>query len=154
MITDIGIYDNGNGGEINLVNNDIQTIKGLTNQVYLALFGGNIEQSTSEGLSELDQRYDWWGNQFIPDNQQFNSNFERTLSQVALNSSGLKTLREAAESDLQYLSDFADITVETSIISSRRLELSVTLAEPDRQSTKVKFIWDGMRNEIIEHQII
>ena len=101
-IVDIMIFENGSGGDLNLKNDDIETISGLMNQVYLALFGGNLEQNTSDDLSELEERNDWWGNSLLKKENQFNSNFERTLRTIPLNSSGLIKIENAAKEDLKY----------------------------------------------------
>jgi hypothetical protein len=42
MIADITIFESGDGGDLALINDDLATIEGLTNQVYLAWFGGNF----------------------------------------------------------------------------------------------------------------
>jgi phage gp46-like protein len=150
MIADVAIYEAGSGGEWILKNDDIDTISGLTNQVYLALFGGNIEQDTSDDLLDLDQRNDWWGNFLLKEENQFNSTFERTLKTIALNSSGLSKLENAAKEDLQFLKEYADIEIDSQITGVNKMTLFVNVIEPNSQSTKLKFVWDGTRNEIIE----
>lgn len=142
-ISDIMIYETGDGGDFQLVNDDLQVINGLTNQVYLALFGGNKEKND-----------DWWGNQLLAESNQMKSNFERVLTEVALNSAGLKTIRETALKDLAFLKDIADVSVDANIIDYNKLELLVTLVQPDNLSTKLKFLWDGTNNEIIEEIIL
>jgi phage gp46-like protein len=154
MAIDIAIYESADGGEVNLVNEDIELIAGLTNQVYLALFGGNVEQDTSDELNDLDQRFDWWGNAYLPTNQQFNSTFERTISKVAITGEGLSILEDAAKKDLEYLQEYADIQVQASVTQPKRVELIVSLTEPDSESTKIKFIWDSTRNTVIQETII
>ena len=144
------IFENGSGGDFNLKNEDIETISGLTNQVYLALFAGNIEENTSDDLDELEQRNDWWGNFLLVKENQFNSNFERTLRTIALNSSGLIQIENAAKEDLKYLQEFADIEISSEITGINKMTLFVNIIEPDQQSTKLRFIWDGTRQEIIE----
>ncbi len=153
-IFDIMIFESGDGGDLNLKNEDIETISGLTNQVYLALFGGNKEESTSDDLDLLDKRSDWVGNFLLPVEQQFNSTFEKTINEITLTSAGIQTLVNAAKTDLEYLEPYADIEVSGSIISQFRFELIVNLIEPDEQSTKIKFIWDGTKKELIETIII
>ena len=154
MAADLMIYETGSGGDLSLKNNDIETIEGLTNQVYLALFGGNVEQSTDEDLSELDERLDWWGNEYLSTEFQFNSIFEKTLMEVALNSEGVNTLVNAAKQDLKYLEEYADIEINGAVTQINRFELTVNLKEPGVDSTKIKFIWDGTKNELIEQKII
>jgi len=147
---DVMIYESGSGGDLNLKNEDIEKISGLTNQVYLALFGGNIEQNTSDDLAELDERNDWWGNSLLQSEQQFNSFFERALNMIALTSGGISLLENAAKKDLKYLQKYADINIEGSIIGLNKFQLQVNMMEPDENSTKIKFIWDGTKQELIE----
>jgi len=147
-VVDLMIYESGSGGDLNLKNDDLETVSGLTNQVYLALFGGNIEESTSDDLEDLDERNDWWGNYLLNEELQFNSSFERTLTTVTLNSGGISKLVNAAKKDLKYLEDYADITVEGSITGLNKFQLQVNLQEPDQSSTKIKFIWDGTKGTI------
>ena len=153
-IVDIMMFESGSGGDLSLQNDDIQTISGLSNQVYLALFGGNLQESTDENLAVLDERQDWWGNGLLPTEQQFNSIFEKTIRETTLTSGGIQTLINAAKEDLNYLTAYADIEISGSIVQTNRFELLVNLIEPDQQSTKIKFIWDGTRNELIEQVII
>lgn len=154
MITDIAINEYGSGGNLNLVNDDINTIKGLSNQVYLALFGGNIESSTSEDLNDLDQRSDWWGNSLLSKENQFNSVFEKTINTISLNSAGLSKLIDAAKQDLKYLEAYAVIDISANIVSLNKIELLIKMTEPDNTSLRIKFIWDGQKSELIEQKII
>jgi phage gp46-like protein len=152
-ILDIGIYETGTGGDINIVNDDIETIQSLANQVYLALFGGNVEQSTSE-IVQGSERLDYWGNEYLDIEQQFNSTFERALTQVALTSSGISKLEDAAKKDLKYLSNYADVSISGSIPDISKFRLEIILKQPSDESLKVVFVWDGNKNEVIEQRII
>jgi len=151
---DVVIYESGSGGELQLLNDDLALSGGLANQVYLAFFGGNLEQSTSPSLDDLEFRGDWWGNQLLKTENQFNSELERTLQTVALNSAGLRILENAAKKDLEFLKEFAEIDVKSSITGINKTELFVTLQEPGQQSTKIKLIWDGTRDEAIFNVIL
>ena len=151
-ILDILIYESGDGGEFQLMNDDIATVSSLTNQVYLALFGGNIEQDTTTEIEIGDERDDWWGNEYVE--VPFNSTFERTLNNVALNSSGLKQLENAAKDDMRYFSDYADIEVSATIPDVNKLEITISLNQKSAQKFAVKFVWDNLKNELIEDIII
>lgn len=151
VIQDILIYESGDGGEFALINEDIATVSSITNTIYLALFGGNVEQSTDNTIQEGDIRNDWWGNNL--DNM-FNSTFEKTLSEVSLNSAGLKSLEEAAINDLLFLKDYAEVSVYVSIATTDSLSILIIYQEPDQQEKKIKFIWNQLKNEIIQEEII
>jgi len=98
-LIDIAIHESGDGGEINIVNEDVNTIQGLTNQVYLALFG-NYEQVTTNQLTGVE-RFDYWGNAYLLSENQFNSTFEKTINEVALTSGGVNRLVDAAKTDFR-----------------------------------------------------
>lgn len=149
VITDILIYESGDGGEFQLVNGDLNTVQSITNCVYLALFGGNIEQDTSNSIEDNEQRSDWWGNLLLSDIP-YNSEFERTLLNVSLNSSGISKLENAAKNDLKFLKDYANISVNISIDDIDKMSLVVSLQEPDNTERKIKFIWDQLTNEVIQ----
>lgn len=150
-IVDIAIHESGSGGNLSLTAEDLTTVQGVFNQVYLALFGGNIEENTTIETAAQEQRNDWWGNELVE--LPFNSNYERELLNNSLNSGGVSALEDAAKEDLKYI-DFADVEVEGSIIGVGKFQLIVILTEPDGKSTKIKFIWDGARNELIEQRIL
>lgn len=150
---DISIYETGNGGDMNLRADDIDIVKGFANQIYLALFGGNVEENTTESSSEQEQRKDWWGNELI-EGEKFNSNFERALLVNPLNSAGISALENAAKEDLKFLKEYGTLTIEGSLIGVGKFQLSVGIQEPDSKTTKIKFLWDGAKQEIIEQIII
>jgi phage gp46-like protein len=154
QLIDILIYENGDGGDLQLRNEDLQKSQALTNQMYLALYGGNIEENTSLELEEKERRLDYWGNAYLEQEQQFNSNFERALNNTTLNSAGISVLEDAAKEDLSYLSDYANIEVEGNMPKPHRFELNITVEQPDTDSVKVKFIWDSQKKEFYQKKII
>lgn len=116
----------GNGGDIRLVGNDIALVFGTENQIYLALFGGNVEQSTP-ALSTNEQTFDYWGNSllFASDNQ-FNSSTERALNTTALNSSGRIKIENAVKSDLTFLQRLgAEVSVNVTIPSVNTVQIEI-----------------------------
>ncbi len=142
-IIDILIYESGDGGDFRLVNGDLDTISSLTNQVYLALFGGNIEQSTTADIEDGEIREDWWGNELL--DIPYNSDFERTLNNVVLNSYGLKQLEDAGMEDMKYFTDFADITTTASTPEPDKLVYKVTMTQKSGEKFIVKFVWDNLK---------
>jgi phage gp46-like protein len=144
-ILDILIYETRAGGSLNVKADDLETVQGITNQVYLALFGGQVEQETLPENENLEERSDWWANNFIVEENQLNSTFERELQRVALNSAGIAKLENAARKDLEYLKAYSDIKVEGFLERPNWFRLEVTLSEPSKESTKITFIWDGTK---------
>jgi hypothetical protein len=150
---DINIYESGNGGEIAIIGEDIVLTEQLFQQIYLSLFGGNVEASTLGNEIPSALRYDWWGNQLLYANQpskQFNSFTEKALAENTLNSVGRLNIIAAVNADLQYFTSVANISVNIVILSVNRVQISIVLTEPDNQQDKVlQLIWDNAKNEVI-----
>lgn len=146
---DIKLIEEGNGGEIVYEDLDIQTIDGLGNQIYLALFGGNPGYITPTERPVNEQAFDFWGNTFLEESQQFNSRTEYALANNALSSQGRAEIEKAVKKDLDYLSEFANIDVVVTIDSPSRLSIEITLQEPDNiENAEYRFIWDASSGEL------
>lgn len=139
-IQDILIYESGDGGEMKLKNEDLETVSSITNSFYLALFSSKTS--------------DWWGNAELLTDNPFNSTFETTLDSVSLNSSGLKQLEQSALEDLNFLKQYGEISVFASILDLNKISLKINFKEPSGSEKIVKFVFDKLRNEIIEEVII
>lgn len=153
-MADLTIYETGSGGDFYLNGNDLSTTQsGLFEMVYMAWFGGNPQADTTGNEIPSELRQDWFGNALLFDNEpsiQYNSNLERALSQTALSSAGRIEIEEAAKSDLEFLSDVANIVVDVSILSDYKISIFVSLTEPENlQQKEFQLIWDGVKNEII-----
>jgi hypothetical protein len=146
-LIDILLYESGNGGEISLKNGDIQMTDSISNQPYLAHFGGNVEASTTGEEITGEDRSDWWGNAFFENDQasQMNSELERALNNTALNSSGRLSIIQSAKTDLQFLKEIADIDCEASIIGIDKISISDKINQ-----TQKTFTWDATNDELIE----
>lgn len=124
----------GNGGDIKFQGNDIAVVFGNENQIYLALFGGNVEQSTP-ARPTVEPTFDYWGNDlFYPGDpsRQFNSQTERVLNATALNSAGRIKIENAVKNDLQYLKDLgAEVTVSVTIPSVNVVRIEIRTKYPD-----------------------
>jgi len=156
--TDIHLFETGSGGDFTIVNNDLLMGESLYQQIYLALFGGNIEASTKPSYLESEERFDYWGNSLIwkdVKTKQFNSETERTLGNVALNSSGRLSILQAVNNDLDYLKGVVDFTVEVGIENVSRISITVSFSEKTNQQDKVlQMVWNNSKNEVIIEKII
>lgn len=148
-MNDVLIYEGGNGGELSLKNGDIETTDSLANQAYLAHFGGNVEASTTGNEVEGEERSDWWGNSFIETGSQMNSEIERALNNNALTSAGRSNIEDAANKDLQYLSEISDTGSTVALIGNDKLRITDTI-----DKTVKDLIWDATKSELIEQKII
>lgn len=156
--TDIHLFETGSGGDFAIVNNDLLMGESLYQQIYLALFGGNIEASTKPSYLASEERFDYWGNSLIwkdAKTKQFNSETERTLRNVALNSSGRLSILQAVNNDLDYLKGVVDFTVEVGIESVSRISITVSFSEKTNQQDKVlQMVWNNSKNEVIINKLI
>ena len=157
-MNDIVIYENGSGGDLQLLGNDIASTSGLFNMVYMAWFGGNPEASTTGNELDSELREDWFGNALLFDNEkeiQYNSILEKTLNETALDSSGRITIEEAAKKDLSFLKDIADVSVSVSILNDDKVSILAQLKEPENiEVQEYQLIWDGVKNEVIIEKTI
>jgi len=145
-MTDIIIYESGNGGELRLKDNgDIETTDGLFNQPYLSHFGGNLEALTTGEEIEGEERFDFWGNYFLEPKSQMNSLLEKSLNENALSSSGRNNIEKDAKTDLDSISELGNISAEVTITGNDKVRISDKISQ-----TKVNFIWSKTSEEIIE----
>lgn len=155
---DLGIFENGSGGEITIQNNDLLLSDQLYMQAYLACFGGNVEANTKGNEQPGQLRNDWWGNSYLfgtTPSKQFNSETERALRENPLTSQGRVNIIRAVQNDLKYLSSIATVVVDASVLSSSKIMITISLTEPtNNQTTLLQVIWDNAKNELItEHTI-
>ncbi len=150
-MADLLIEENGDGGDLVLLGNDLVSIEGFQNMPYLGLFGGNVASETKE-FNDGEQRLDWWANALLFQNDssiQFNSNLERVLREVPLSSSGRLKIEQTAKEDLKFMDDFAEVTVSVSIIDINRVKIDIKIQEPaNLEATNFIYIWDSTRLEL------
>lgn len=155
---DILLYETGSGGDFSLVSNDLVLGDQLYQQFYLALFGGNLQASTKGSYLANEERFDYWGNSLIWKNskaRQFNSETERTLNNVALNSSGRLQILQAVNTDLAYLTNVINFTVEVSLLSGNRVSILITfVGKTNQQDKALQFVFDSSKNEVIIEQYL
>jgi hypothetical protein len=155
---DINLFESGSGGEMRILNSDLLMAETIYQTIYLALYGGNVEQSTTSEETDLEENFDYWGNQLFYSNNPdkwFNSQTERVLSTVALNGEGRKLIEDAVNADLQFLNNVVNFEVEVSISSNNRAEIAIFISEFQNQSDRqLKMVWENSRNELIIQEII
>jgi len=153
MNIDLLLIENGSGGELVLENGDLKTIQGLQNFIYLALFGGNVEGSTKEIIG-TEQRFYWWANDALLDElqeQQMNSETEKLLNKIVMNSQGRLKLIEAVKEDLEFMSAFGDVAVNVIFEGVDRVNIDVTIQQLSNEAdVKFTFIWDATKRELLQ----
>lgn len=155
---DILLFESGASGDFAILDDDLLMGESLYQQIYLALFGGNIEASTKLVYTEKEERFDYWGNALIWGDQstvQFNSETERTIQNNALNSSGRLAIIQACNQDLAYLSDVITFSVEVSISSVNKLEITINFTEKtNQQDRQLVLVYENAKNELIIDKVI
>jgi hypothetical protein len=156
--TDILLFEAGAGGDFAIINDDLAMGETLYEQIYLALFGGNIEASTKLNYLPTEERNDYWGNSLIWKDQkdlQFNSETERAIQNNALNSSGRLKILQAVETDLAYLKSMLKMTTEVQILGRDNLQIIVNFTEVQNQQNRaLKLVYSNAKNEIIIEKIL
>ena len=131
-ITDLKICESSSGGDLRLndAGDDIAVVEDLSNQPYLAMFGGNIEANTeSDAEAEFKENFDWWGNNLLfPEDSlsQFNSDTERSLSENSLTSTGRTIIEQAVKSDVSFLNPE---NIEVNVLSLDKININVKVNE-------------------------
>lgn len=155
---DILLYETGSGGDFAVLSNDLVLGDVLYQQFYLAMFGGNLKASTKKDYLENEERFDYWGNNLIwPTNKsrQFNSETERILDDVVLNSSGRLRVIQAVNTDLSYLQSVVNFDVEVNLFSQNRLTITITFTgKTNQQDKSLQFVVDNSKNEVIIQEVI
>lgn len=137
MEEDLLLTETGNGGDLVIRDNDLVLTSNLSNQIYLALFGGNIVDDNGELFNE------YWANVQLSDESKYVSQFERTLNEVVINSSGLQRLHEAANKDLEFLKKYVNYTLELSILNKDSISLYIDIKAPNNVENKVSIVWNS-----------
>ena len=155
---DINLFEGGSGGEMRILNSDLLMAETIYQTIYLALYGGNVEQSTTSEETDLEENFDYWGNQLFYSNNPdkwFNSQTERVLSTVALNGEGRRLIEDAVNADLQFLNNVVNFEVEVNIAANNKAEIIIAISEFQNQSNRqLKMVWENSRNELIIQEII
>jgi len=158
ITTDINLFETGAGGDFSIVDDDLLMGESLYQQIFLALFGGNIEASTKISYLDTEERFDYWGNSLVWKNEltkQFNSETERTIQNTTLNSSGRLSIIQAINVDLAYLKSLMNYTIDVQILGRDNLRIIVSFSQKTNQQDKVlQLVYDNAKNEIIIEKTI
>lgn len=156
--TDISLFETGAGGDFAIIEDDLLLSESLYEQIFLALFGGNIEASTKITYLPSEDRFDYWGNSLVWKNEktvQFNSETERTIQNTTLNSSGRLSIIQSVNVDLEYLKSMIDFSVDVQILGRDNLKIIVSFSSKSNQQVKVlQMVYDNAKNEVIIEKII
>lgn len=133
---DVAIVETGNGGDLTVNGNDLAVFSNDENELYLRMFGGNIEADTKTLRTAGVEDLSYWGNDLLFGNNpeiQFNSLTERTLNNTELTSQGRAIIENAIKKDLKSL----NATVTVQIVSTDKIKVTLKMILPDG-SEKIK----------------
>jgi hypothetical protein len=143
---DLLVIETGSGGDLQIDGSDLKGAFSFENFPYLAMFGGNPESITEE-TTEGQENFDFWGNSVLWSGNpeiQFNSRTEKVLREVALNSSGRKTIEEAVKADLEFMQAFSEVSVVVTLPGLDRVNIGILIKEPNNGvERRFMYIWDG-----------
>lgn len=151
---DLLVIETGNGGDVVLNGNDLVTINGFENMPYIGMFGGNVEQSTTQNQTIIagEQQLDWWGNSLLMFNNpiiQYNSTLESTLKKISITSSARETIKRAVVEDLKFIQSFGKLTVDVSITGIDRIHILIRIQQPNNiEVNEFLYIWNSTNEEL------
>ena len=112
-MTDALLFHTPDGGDIQLANGQITTSNGLYTALYLALVGGNDEDSGDDA----EDSQQWWGNLIESDPaRHYRSRTQYVLQGLPATTGNLRLLSEAVDADLQTLVDDGTITEFSALV--------------------------------------
>jgi hypothetical protein len=152
-VVDLKIIENFNGGDVVYIGGDFRLTHSFDTMVYLALFGGNIEvKNGGQFNGQEEQNVDWWGNTLLMQetpSTKYVSLTEKTLSSVAMTSSSLEKIKRAVIEDLNFMSQFANISVSVSIIGVDRYIIYIRIERPlNLESQEFTYIWNAFTQTV------
>ncbi len=148
------IYQSGQGGKLYVKSNDIQLTSSLSQEIFIAMFGGNREQSTTFQDTSDQLNDSWWGNTRQGDPEDLvNSETERVLMGSDLSFQSLARIEAAVKADTDKFKKYGTVEVQVNVPDVNRIEILVKVIEPEKEN-KFSLIWDSTRNEVIEQLTI
>lgn len=121
---DLALVETGDGGDVTMNGNDLAVFLNDENEIYLRMFGGNIEADSKSSRVAGEQDFSYWANGLLLGNDDaisFNSTTERTLNNVPLTSQGRLAIESAIRKDLRSL----NFTISVQIISDDRIRVNL-----------------------------
>ncbi len=128
---DFKIYEQGDGGELNIIGGDIESENTLSNSIYLSLFSGDV-----------------WYNVFEEsDSLKTNDAVEQLLNEFIISTKNLRKLEALINESLNWLIEEGIVeSIETSAMPSfESIKISITIKEPNNADKKYIIIWNNQK---------
>lgn len=149
---DLLIIETGNGGDAVFRGKDFVTTESFINMPYFGMFGGNPGFPSEQIPNENEQQFDWWGNRLLTfsDPQVWiTSRLEHLLNNISLTSANRSVIIRTIQRDIEFMEEFAQITVDVQYINVDRIRILIRLIEPDTlQENTFVFIWNATEAEL------
>lgn len=136
---DFKLYEQGDGGELNLLGGDIESDKTLSNAIYLSLF------KTDTWYDIFEDSDDSNNNNTSIDND--NNNLEIQLKELIISTTNLKKLETLINEKLNWLLEENIVdSIETTITPTfESIKISILIQEPSNISKKYLIIWNNQK---------
>jgi phage gp46-like protein len=131
QVVDVKLFNEADGGNIEIVNGMVTMSAGLETSVYLSLFGGNEQDS---GL-QADDSKQFWGNLSETDPaKQYRSRTQYALRALPAIPANLLRLEDAVKADLAWMlvSVASKVDVVASMPALNRVGLAVAVTVSDK----------------------
>ena len=128
---DFKIYEQGDGGELNIIGGDIEPENTLSNSIYLSLFSGDV-----------------WYNIFEEsDSLKTNDDIENLLKEFVVSTKNLRKLESLINESLNWLMDEGVVeSIDTSAAPSfESIKISILIKEPNNADKKYIIIWNRQK---------
>jgi phage gp46-like protein len=128
-MTDVRLYQTADGGEIDYLNGNPVMADGLETAAYLSLFGGNHDDSGTEG----DDPRQWWGNvDETIEARKLRSETQFLLQGISNAAANVLRLQDAATRDLAWFvtEDIADrvaVAVSVPTLNTVNFEIEIEI---------------------------
>ncbi|HSQ97214.1 MAG TPA: hypothetical protein VLL98_00670 [Rickettsiales bacterium] len=134
---DFKLYEQGDGGELNLLGGDIESDKTLSNAVYLSLFNTSTWYDIFEDSDGSD-------NNSTNDDD---SNLEIRLKELITSTKNIKKLETIINEKLNWLLEENIVdSIETTITPTfESIKIYITIQEPSNVSKKYLIIWNNQK---------
>lgn len=129
---DVKLFNTVDGGEINVEAGLFLMDGGLESAAYLALFGGNEDDTGTSG-----DREQWWGNVDEPAPRTYRSETQHLLRSIPAISANLRRIEDAAKRDLNFFISerIANrLSVSVALTALNTIKLNVTIEAEGAES--------------------
>jgi hypothetical protein len=123
---DVWIFDDTDGGNIEVTNGFVTMTKFVESAVYLCWFGGNFRDDGSQSTEKLQ----WWGNEDEPVFRQYRGRLQSVIMGSPLTSAQLVKIENAAVYDLKNglpNNLVSEVSVSVSASTPKRVDLTANI---------------------------